>query len=94
MNQRFDNASYTAQDVAVRATNSVTTIDVIGGIGGGGTVGVGVSLNALVVHNKAQASIEGAVRAERDISIEATSAKSTKEFHLSGRCRWHRICGW
>ena len=84
VNQRFDNASYTSQDVAVRATNSVTTIDVIGGIGGGGTVGVGVSLNALVVHNKAQASIEGAVRAERDISIEATSAKSTKNFTLAG----------
>ena len=84
VNQRFDNSSYSAQDVAVRATNRVTTIDVIGGIGGGGTVGVGVSLNALVVHNKAQASIESAVRAERDISVEATSAKSTKNFTLAG----------
>mgnify|MGYP000291077933 CR=1 FL=1 len=84
VNQRFDDASYSAQDVAVRATNAVTTIDVIGGIGGGGTVGVGVSLNALVVHNKAQASIEGAVRAERDIAVEATSAKSTKNFTLAG----------
>ena len=84
VNQRFDNATYTEQDVAVRATNRVTTIDVIGGIGGGGTVGVGVSLNALVVHNKAQASIESAVRAERDISVEATSAKSTKNFTLAG----------
>ena len=84
VNQRFDNSTYTNQDVAVRATNSVTTIDVIGGIGGGGTVGVGVSLNALVVHNKAQASIEGAVRAERDISVVADSAKSTKNFTLAG----------
>ena len=84
VNQRFDNSTYSAQDVAVRATNSVTTIDVIGGIGGGGTVGVGVSLNALVVHNKAQASIEGAVRAERDISVTADSAKSTKNFTLAG----------
>ena len=84
VNQRFDNSTYTEQDVAVRATNRVTTIDVIGGIGGGGTVGVGVSLNALVVHNKAQASIESAVRAERDISVEATSAKSTKNFTLAG----------
>ena len=84
VNQRFDNSSYAEQDVAVRATNSVTTIDVIGGIGGGGTVGVGVSLNALVVHNKAQASIEGAVRAERDISVVADSAKSTKNFTLAG----------
>ena len=56
----------------------------IGGIGGGGTVGVGVSLNALVVHNKAQASIQGVVSAERDISVSATSAKSTKNFTLAG----------
>ncbi|MGC6517441.1 MAG: hypothetical protein ACON49_05385 [Candidatus Puniceispirillaceae bacterium] len=84
VNQRFDNASYLNQDVAVRATNRVTTIDVIGGIGGGGTVGVGVSLNALVVHNKAQASIEGLVRAERDIDVEAISEKSTKNFTLAG----------
>ena len=84
VNQRFDNASYTQQDVLVRATNSVTTIDVIGGIGGGGTVGVGVSLNALVVHNKAQASIQGLVTAQRDISVEADSAKSTKNFTLAG----------
>ena len=84
VNQRYDNASFTTQDVAVRATNSVTTIDVIGGIGGGGTVGVGVSLNALVVHNKAQASIQGVVSANRDISVEADSAKSTKNFTLAG----------
>ena len=84
VNQRYDNASYTTQDVTVRATNSVTTIDVIGGIGGGGTVGVGVSLNALVVHNKAQASIQGVVSAVRDISVEADSAKSTKNFTLAG----------
>ena len=57
--QRFTDSSYTEQDVTVRATNSVTTIDVIGGIGG--VVRVGVSLNALVVHNKAQASIQGVV---------------------------------
>ena len=68
----------------MRATNSVTTIDVTGGIGGGGTVGVGISLNALVVHNKAQASIEGVVSAERDITVEADSAKSTKNFTLAG----------
>ena len=84
VNQRYDNASFTTQDVAVRATNSVTTIDVIGGIGGGGTVGVGVSLNALVVHNKAQASIAGVVSARRDITVEADSAKRTKNFTLAG----------
>ena len=38
----------------VKATNRINTIT-IGGIGGGGTVGVGVTLNALVVHNNAQA---------------------------------------
>ncbi|MGC6439628.1 MAG: leukotoxin LktA family filamentous adhesin [Candidatus Puniceispirillaceae bacterium] len=84
VNQRFDNSSYSTQDVLVRATNSITTIDVIGGIGGGGTVGVGVSLNALVVHNKAQAGIYGLVSARRNVDVEATSAKSTKNFTLAG----------
>ena len=46
-----------SQNVNVLATNRINTIDVIGGIGGGGTVGVGVTLNALVVHNNAQAWI-------------------------------------
>ena len=84
VNQRFTSDNYTQQDVTVDATNRITTIDVIGGIGGGGTVGVGVSLNALVVHNKAQASIQGLVSAKRDISVNATSAKSTKNFTLAG----------
>ena len=86
------NQSYTSgnsdQDVVVTARNDVTTIDVTGGIGGGGAVGVGVTLNALVVHNKAQAWIGGgtstAVSAERDVTVEAISAKSTKNFTLAG----------
>ncbi|MGC6512260.1 MAG: leukotoxin LktA family filamentous adhesin [Parvibaculales bacterium] len=76
------------QDVTVRADNTVNTIDVVGGIGGGGTVGVGVSLNALVVQNNAQAYIGGGtntrVSAHDDISVTAHSDKTTKNFTLAG----------
>ena len=76
------------QDVSVRADNTVSTIDVVGGIGGGGTVGVGVSLNALVVQNNAQAYIGGGtntrVSAHDDISVVAHSDKTTKNFTLAG----------
>ena len=72
----------------VIAANEINTIDVIGGIGGGGTVGVGVTLNALVVHNNAQAWIGGGpntrVSAAGDINVRATSNKNTKNFLLAG----------
>ena len=77
-----------SQSVDVIAANEINTIDVIGGIGGGGTVGVGVTLNALVVHNNAQAWIGGGpntrVSAAGDINVRATSNKTTKNFLLAG----------
>ena len=77
-----------SQNVNVLATNRINTIDVIGGIGGGGTVGVGVTLNALVVHNNAQAWIGGGantrVSAGADINVRASSDKTTKNFLLAG----------
>ncbi|EHI49802.1 hemolysin-type calcium-binding region [SAR116 cluster alpha proteobacterium HIMB100] len=83
-----DNFTSATQDVNVAAVNRINTIDVVGGIGGGGTVGVGVTLNALVVYNNAQAWIGGGpntlVTAGRDVSVTATSAKSTKNFLLAG----------
>ena len=84
-----DNSSATAsQSVDVVATNRINTIDVVGGIGGGGTVGVGVTLNALVIHNNAQAWIGGGpntrVSAAGDINVRATSNKTTKNFLLAG----------
>ncbi|MDC1135924.1 hypothetical protein OAT45_04360 [Alphaproteobacteria bacterium] len=84
-----DNSNATAsQSVDVIAANQINTIDVIGGIGGGGTVGVGVTLNALVVHNNAQAWIGGGpntqVSAAADINVRATSNKTTKNFLLAG----------
>ncbi|MGC6476026.1 MAG: leukotoxin LktA family filamentous adhesin, partial [Parvibaculales bacterium] len=76
------------QNVDVEALNRVTTIDVVGGIAGGGTVGVGVSLNALVVHNNAQAYIGGGtntrVSAFDNIDVTADSDKNTKNFTLAG----------
>ncbi len=76
------------QNVDVEALNRVTTIDVVGGIAGGGTVGVGVSLNALVVHNNAQAYIGGGtntrVSAYDNIDVTADSDKNTKNFTLAG----------
>ena len=83
VNQVFNDNS-TAQNVIVSASNDVTTIDVTGGIGGGGTVGVGVTLNALTVHNKAQAYIDGTVSAADNIDVIATSNKTTKNFTLAG----------
>ena len=83
VNQTFTSGN-ADQNVIVRATNDVKTIDVTGGIGGGGTVGVGVTLNALVVHNKAQAYINGTVSAENDIDVTAESNKTTKNFTLAG----------
>ena len=83
VNQVFNDNS-TAQNVVVSASNDVTTIDVTGGIGGGGTVGVGVTLNALTVHNKAQAYIDGTVSAADNIDVIAESNKTTKNFTLAG----------
>ena len=87
VNQNYT-SGFANQDVVVKARNEVTTIDVTGGIGGGGTVGVGVTLNALVVHNKAQAWIGGgtstAVSAQRDVSVVADSNKTTKNFTVAG----------
>ena len=83
VNQVFNDNS-TAQNVVVSASNDVTTIDVTGGIGGGGTVGVGVTLNALTVHNKAQAYIDGTVSAADNIDVSAVSNKTTKNFTLAG----------
>ena len=83
-----DNYTSASQNVDVAAVNRINTIDVIGGVGGGGTVGVGVTLNALVVHNNAQAWIGGGpntlVSAGGDVSVTATSAKITKNFLLAG----------
>ncbi len=84
-----DNSNATAsQSVDVVATNRINTIDVVGGVGGGGTVGVGVTLNALVIHNNAQAWIGGGantrVSAAGDINVRATSNKTTKNFMLAG----------
>ncbi len=78
----------------VLATNQINTIDVIGGVGGGGTVGVGVTLNALVIHNNAQAWIGGGantrVSAAGDINVRASSDKTTKISCWQGR----RVAPW
>ncbi len=83
-----DNYTSASQNVNVAAVNRINTIDVIGGVGGGGTVGVGVTLNALVVYNNAQAWIGGGpntrVSAGGDVAVNATSAKTTKNFLLAG----------
>ena len=83
INQNFRSGN-PHQDVVVRASNTINAIDVIGGIGGGGTVGVGASISALVLHNRAEAFISGDVYAERNIDIEAASSKTSKTFTLAG----------
>ena len=83
VNQHFRSGN-PHQDVVVRASNVINAIDVIGGIGGGGTVGVGASISALVLHNRAEAFISGDVYAERNIDIEAASSKTSKTFTLAG----------
>jgi len=81
----YDSAT---QDVIVDADNKVHVVDVVGGISGGGTVGVGISANVLIIRNTASAYIgDGttaiSVDAVRDITVTADSDKTADSYMVA-----------
>lgn len=70
--------STTTQDVAVSATDAVTTEAKLGAVSAGALAGVGASIDVTTVRNTTAAAIGDGVtvRAGRDVSVSATASKA------------------
>ena len=81
------NNAYAAsgQSVLVRARNEVRELGVTGGLAGGGTVGVGLGADVLIIRNQANAFVgnNARVKAYDDIKLEGTSKKDAQSYVLA-----------
>jgi len=75
-----------AQDVRIAASNEVSAVTVTGGLGGGGSGGLAGAIGVGIVHNGTEASIGSgvAMRAARNISVEAYSHQDIVAVDVSG----------
>jgi filamentous hemagglutinin family protein len=74
------------QDVQVRATDSVTLVDKVGGAGVAAGVGVGAAVDVVLLRSGARAAIDGSadVRAARDITVQADALRDIDALAVAG----------
>ena len=77
--------SSSTQSVQVQARNDLRELGVTGGLAGGGTAGVGLGADVVIVLNQANAAIDDGARvnAGGDIQIDAWAAKRAESYVLA-----------
>ncbi|MBT9371385.1 leukotoxin LktA family filamentous adhesin, partial [Rhizobium sp. CSW-27] len=74
------------QDVEIEASSAIDMYRLVGGLGGGGTVGVGVSFDMATILNQTDAAIGGSAKvyAGGRVDIDAVSAKNYASNTIAG----------
>ncbi|SIR45863.1 hypothetical protein SAMN05880590_1511, partial [Rhizobium sp. RU35A] len=79
-------AAGSGQDVSIEADSAIDMYRLVGGLGGGGTVGVGVSFDMATILNQTDAAVGGnaKVYAGGKVDIDAVSAKNYASNTIAG----------